>query len=62
MAISELSTTETLLPENTIGFVDHQGRPIDRLNSGGWRAASFIIGNVRLQKCEFIHYPSITLM
>lgn len=44
MAISELSTTETLLPENTIGFVDHQGRPIDRLNSGGWRAASFIIG------------------
>ena len=29
------------------GTVDLNGRPILRSNTGGWRACSFIVGNVR---------------
>ncbi|PON33033.1 Proton-dependent oligopeptide transporter [Parasponia andersonii] len=36
---------ETPLLNDTVdGVVDHEGRPVQRFNSGGWRSAGFIIG------------------
>ncbi|PPR86094.1 hypothetical protein GOBAR_AA34598 [Gossypium barbadense] len=44
MAISNLSTAQTPLLDDTIdASLDYKGRPVRRSNSGGWRSASFII-------------------
>lgn len=44
MAISNLSTAQTPLLDDTVDTsLDYKGRPVRRSNSGGWRSASFII-------------------
>ena len=52
MAISHLSDAESpdaqtpLVQGNVVdGVVDYKGNPALRANSGGWRSASFLIGN-----------------
>ncbi|XXG43918.1 hypothetical protein AAC387_Pa01g3844 [Persea americana] len=39
-----VSATEALLGDSVYGAVDYKGNPVTRSTTGGWRAASFIIG------------------
>lgn len=44
-----ISDAETPFLGNVVeGSVDYKGRPVTRSKSGGWRSASFIIGNTCL--------------
>ena len=66
MAISQLSSQEAvdsrtpLLQDTVDGAVDHKGQPVRRSNSGGWKSAYFIIGELYFQRFNnFIKFDSI---
>jgi peptide/histidine transporter 3/4 len=67
MSISNISSSETqevrtpLLNDTVDDCVDYKGNPVCRYNSGGWRSASFIIGNTAVSFSIFNPAEAIIL-